>query len=298
MSVSIAALSQAFTTIVETTGQSVVRVEGGRRRPTSGVVWAPNQVVTVAHGLEQDELIVAGQGGELKANVKGRDHSTDLALLEIEGTLPVATFDDGASLKVGTVVLRVGRPGETVRATSGIISALGSRPFRAGRGGGEIARFIESDAGHRPGFSGGPLVDGEGRVVGLTSSALLRGTSLTIPTATVRRVVEQLAQYGQVRQSHLGLQLQPVQLPEPVRQATNEELGLLVVSVEQGGPAELAGVAYGDTVLHLGDDTVKTLDDLYAWLRADHVGAQVPVRLFRNGQVITVQLTVGAKTRA
>ncbi len=298
MSITIAALSQAFSTIVENTGKSVVRVEGGRRRPTSGVVWAPNQVVTVAHGLEEDEVIVATEGAEFKAKVKGRDPSTDLALLELDGTLPVATFDDGAELKVGAVVLRVGRPGQTVRATSGIISALGNAPFRAGRGGGEIARYVESDAEHRPGFSGGPLLDGEGRVLGLTSSALMRGTSLTIPTVTVRRVVEQLAQYGQVRRSHLGLQLQPVQLPEPVRASTGEEVGLLVVSVEKGGPAEAAGIAYGDTVLHLGDDSVKTLEDLYAWLRADHVGAQVPVRLFRGGQVSTVQLTVGARTRA
>ncbi len=295
MSVTVTELSQSFASIVENTGKSVVRVEGARRRPTSGIVFSPNQIVTAAHGIEREEIIVATEGVELKARVKGHDASTDLALLEIDGALPVATWSEGADLKVGQIVLRLGRPGETVRATSGVVSALGKKPFRAGRGGGEIDRYLESDADHRPGFSGGPLVDVEGHVLGMTTSMLMRGTSLTIPTATIRRVVGQLAQHGRVRRSHLGLQLQPVQLPEAVRQTTGEELGLLVVSVEKGGPAEAAGIAYGDTVLHLGDDSVKTLDDLYAWLRADHVGQQVPVKLYRTGQVITVQLTLGAK---
>ena len=95
MSITIAALSQAFSTIVENTGKSVVRVEGGRRRPTSGVVWAPNQVVTVAHGLEEDEVIVATEGAEFKAKVKGRDPSTDLALLELAVVLERVVVEGG-----------------------------------------------------------------------------------------------------------------------------------------------------------------------------------------------------------
>jgi S1-C subfamily serine protease len=295
MALSLNELSESLSSIIENAGRSVVRVEGGRRRPTSGVAWSADTVVTTAHGLEHDELIVGVDGAELKAHVKGRDESTDLALLQVEGALPPATFDDGAGLKVGQVALRLARPGETVRATSGIISALGRKPFRAGRGGGEVDRWLESDAPHRPGFSGGPLVSTQGHVLGLTTTALMRGVSLTIPTTTVRRVVAQLDQHGRVRQSHLGLSLQPVQLPEAVKQATGEEVGLLVLSVEKGGPADAAAIAYGDTLLHLGDDSVRTLHDLYGYLRQDHAGQQVPVRLYRNGQVLTVQVTLGAK---
>jgi S1-C subfamily serine protease len=98
-----------------------------------------------------------------------------------------------------------------------------------------------------------------------------------------------------VRQGYLGVSMQPVSLPEAVKQATGEEIGLLVIGVEKGGPAEQAGIAYGDTLLHLGDDTVKTLEDLYSYLRSDHVGQQVPVRLWRNGKLETLQLTLGAK---
>ncbi|MEW5740938.1 MAG: trypsin-like peptidase domain-containing protein [Myxococcota bacterium] len=295
MAISAVDLSETFSSIVETTGKSVVRVEGRRRRPTSGVVWSEKQIVTVAHGLEGDRAVVALDGRELDARVVGTDSSTDLALLEVQEALSPAAFDDGAGLKVGQVVLLLARPGETVRATSGIVSALGTRPWRAGRGGGEIDRYLEADAPHQPGFSGGPLVGIEGRVLGITSSGLVRGTSLTIPTTTVRRVLGQLSAHGKVRRSYLGLSMQPVQLPEPVRLATNEEIGLLVVAVEDSGPAAQAGVQYGDTLLHLGDDSVKTLHDLYAFLREDRGGQQVPLKLYRNGQVHTLQVTLGAR---
>ena len=121
-----------------------------------------------------------------------------------------------------------------------------------------------------------------GAVVGITSTALLRHASLAIPTATIRRVVSQLEQHGRVKKSHLGLKLQPVQLPEAVHALTQEEIGLLVIEVEPGGPAEAAGVVYGDTVLHLGDESVRTLYDLYGYLGADRSGQTVPVKLFRN----------------
>ena len=294
MPVGTAELSDTLSNIVENTGQSVVRVEGGHRRQASGVVWSPQQVVTTAHSVQRDEVIVGIDGKEFKARVKGRDENTDLALLELDEALPAATFDDGAGLKVGQLALRLARPGQTVRATSGIVSALGNRPWRTPRGG-EVDFYLESDAPHQPGFSGGPLVDLQGRVIGLTTTGILRGTSLAIPTRTIRRVVAQFEQYGKVRRSYLGLQLQPVQLPDSVRLSTGEEIGLLVTSVEKDGPADKAGVQYGDTVLHLGDDTVKTLQDLYSYLRADNADKVVPLKYFRNGQVTTSQVTLGGR---
>ena len=294
MPVVAAELSDTLSSIVENTGKSVVRVEGGHRRSTSSIAWSPTQVVTVAHGVHQAEVVVAVEGRQFKARVKGRDESSDLALLELDEALPAATFSEGAELKVGQLALRLARPGETVRATSGIVSALGRKTWRTPRGG-EIDFYLESDAPHQPGFSGGPLVDLQGRVLGLTTTALLRGTSLAIPTATIRRVIAQFKQHGRVRRSYLGLQLQPVQLPDAVRASTGEEIGLLVTSVEKDGPADKAGIRYGDTVLHLGDDSVKTLQDLYRYLRSDHADQQVPLKYFRNGQVTTSQVTLGGR---
>lgn len=294
MPVAIAELSESLSTIVENTGKSVVRVEGGHRRAISGIVWSPKQIVTAAGGVLREEVVVFVDGRELKARVKGRDESTDLALLELDEPLSAATFDDGASVKVGQLALRLARPGETVRATSGILSAVGQKPWRTPRGG-EVDFYLESDAPHQSGFSGGPLVDLQGRVLGMTTNGLLRGTSVTIPTKTIRRVVAQFEAHGKVRRSYLGLQLQPVQLPDPVRVSTGEEIGLLVTSVEKDGPADKAGIQYGDTVLHLGDDSVKTLQDLYRYLRADHADQQVPLKYFRNGQVTTSQVTLGGR---
>lgn len=288
-------LSEVLSKVVESTGKSVVRVQG-RRRPFSGIVWSANEIVTVHHGLLHADggVVVGVDGTELKAKVKGSDPSTDIALLEIDGALPPATFDDGAALKVGNLVLRLARPGQTVRATAGIVGTQGSKPWRTHRGG-EIDRYLESDAAHQPGFSGGPLAGLDGKVLGMTTTGLLRGTSLTLPTLTLKRVVAQLQQHGKVRQSYLGLSMQPLTLPDDVKQITGEEVGLVVIAIEKGGPAEAAGITYGDIVLHLGDASVKTVEDLYVYLRGDHVGEQVPVKFFRQGKVQTVQVTLGAK---
>ncbi|MBS1151605.1 MAG: serine protease [Myxococcaceae bacterium] len=288
-------LSEVFAQVVESTGKSVVRVQG-RRRPFSGIVWSAKEVVTVHHALQhvEGELIVGVDGAEWKARLKGSDPSTDLALLEVDGALPPASFDSGGALKVGNLVLRLARPGQTVRATAGIVGAQGKTPWRTHRGG-EIDRYLESDAAHQPGFSGGPLVGLDGKVLGMTTTGLLRGTSLTLPTPTLQRVISQLQQYGKVRQSYLGLSMQPLALPDDVKQLTGEEVGLVVIAVEKGGPADAAGLTYGDIVLHLGDATVKTVEDLFAYLRSDHVGQQVPVKFFRQGKVQTIQVTLGAK---
>jgi S1-C subfamily serine protease len=181
MPIAIADLSESLSSIVERTGKSVVRVEG--RRAVTGVVWSPKQIVTVAHVIASDTVQVTVDGKTLTAKVKGVDRTTDLALLEVDEALTPATFNDGDALKVGQLVLRLARPGETVRATSGIVSAVGKRTWRSERGG-EISFFLESDAPHQPGFSGGPLVDLEGRVLGITSTGVLRGTSVTIPVKT------------------------------------------------------------------------------------------------------------------
>ncbi|MFT3708133.1 MAG: trypsin-like peptidase domain-containing protein [Archangium sp.] len=294
MPVTITDVSQSLANVVENTGKSVVRVEGGARRSVTGVVWSPKQVVTVARGVRGEEAVVVIDGRELKAKVKGRDETTDVALLELDEALPAATFDDGAGAKVGQIVLRLGRPGETVRATSGIVSTVGKKSFKSERGG-EVDFFLDTDAPHQPGFSGGPLVDLEGRVLGIMTSGVVRGEEIALPTRTLRRVVANLEKHGRVRRSYLGLVMQPVRLPDEVQKSTGEEIGLLVTDVAKDGPAEKGGILYGDTVLHLGDDTVRTLQDLYEYLRADHVDQQIPVKLFRNGQVLTQQVTLGAK---
>ena len=153
-------------------------------------------------------------------------------------------------LKVGHLALALGRPDESIMATLGIIHALG-KGWRTPAGG-EVDTYLQSDVVMYPGFSGGPLVSAAGEVMGVNSSALLRGASLAIPTATVRQVVDTLLTHGRVRRGYLGVSAQVVRLPAALAQQIDQETGLLLGSVEPGSPAEKASLFMGDTIVALG----------------------------------------------
>ena len=291
-------LSESFAAAIEKAGPSVVRVDGRRRHSATGIVWSPGVVVTTNNALSQKEgnLVDLGDGVERPTAAVGHDPTTDLAVLRVEGGGGVpATFDDGADVKVGHLVLKLGRPGKSVRATAGIISARGSEPWRA-RGGTRIAYYLESDAEHLSGFSGGPLIRESGAIVGLNTRGLIRETSVTLPTATVRKVVEEILAHGRVRRSHLGVSTQPVRIPEALAQQLGGEVGLLISAVEPGGPAAAAGILQGDILVNLGGPEVSTLDNLQGFLADDHSGEVVPARIIRSGAVRDLNVTLAARS--
>jgi S1-C subfamily serine protease len=203
------------------------------------------------------------------------------------------TWTDPDVLKVGHLILALGRPGKTVQATLGIISALGGS-WRT-RGGGQIDRYVQTDVVMYPGFSGGPLVNVAGDVVGINTSALLRGTSLALPTNTVRRVVGELTAHGQVRRGYLGIGTQPARLSAALAEQLGQESGLLLVSVETDSPAEQGGLFMGDTIVVFDSHPVRHHDDLLACLSGDKVGVAVPVRIVRGGQIHELQVVVGER---
>jgi S1-C subfamily serine protease len=295
MSQTLTDLSSALAAAVETAGASVVRVEARRRMPASGIVWsADGLIVTAHHVVEQDDNIGIGlpDGGSATAALVGRDPSTDLALLRIQARgLKPAAWIDASALKVGHLALALGRPDENIMATLGIVSAL-SKGWRTPAGG-EVDTYLQSDVVMYPGFSGGPLISAAGEVMGVNSSALLRGVSLAIPSATVRQVVETLLTHGRVRRGYLGVSAQVVRLPAGLSQQINQETGLLLGSVEPGSPAEKAGLFMGDTIVALDGQPVRHLDDLLALLSGERVGASVPVRIVRGGQMTDVPVTIG-----
>jgi S1-C subfamily serine protease len=294
-------LSDDLATIVATGGEAVVRVDARGRLPASGVWWsADGLVVTTHHVVERDESIVVGlaDGQTLDATLVGRDPSTDLALLRVqtqggEPSLVPPAWASADGLKVGHLVLALGRPGRTVQATLGVVSALGGS-WRT-RGGGHIDRYLQTDVVMYPGFSGGALVNAAGNVVGINTSALVRGTSLALPAETVRRVVEDLVAHGQVRRGYLGVGTQPARLPATVAEQLGQKTGLLLVSVEPGSPAEQGGLFMGDTLVSLDGQPVRHHDDLLALLAGDRVGQTVPVRIVRSGQVQELQVTIGER---
>jgi S1-C subfamily serine protease len=290
-------LSEALAEIADLGGRGVVRVEARRRLPASGIVWsADGLVVTAHHVVRRDDNIRVGlpDGRTVSATLVGRDPSTDLALLRAEATdLAPAAWATPDDLRVGHIVLALGRPGRTAQATLGIVSALGDE-WRTPAGG-KLDRYLQTDVVMYPGFSGGPLVDAAGQVLGLNTSALLRGVSLTVPAPTVRRVVEALQAHGRMRRGFLGVGAQAVRLPESIARQVGQETGLLLVSVNPGGPAEKAGLLLGDTIVSLDDIPVRQMDDLLALLSAERVGVTVSVRLVRGGQVQEQSVVIGER---
>jgi len=290
-------LSDDLASLVDKTGLAVVRVEARRRLPASGVLWSSDGlIVTAHHVVERDDQISVGlaDGRSAAATLVGRDPTTDLAVLQSdEKDLAPATWAEPDRLKVGHLVLALGRPGKTVQATLGIVSALGGG-WRT-RGGGQIDRYLQTDVVMYPGFSGGPLVNAAGAVVGINTSALLRGTSLALPTTTVRRVIEDLVAHGKVRRGYLGVGTQPARLSEGLAKQLGQETGLLLVSVEPGSPAEQGGLFMGDTIVAFDGQAVRHHDDLLGHLAGDRVGASLPVRIVRGGQVQELHVVVGER---
>lgn len=297
MSTVFQALYDAAASAVEVASASVVRVEGRQRLAASGIVWsADGLIVTSNHGVERDEGLHVGlaDGSRVEAALVGRDPGSDLALLRVaSGTLVPGQWVEVADLRVGHLVLALGRPGATVQATLGIISALGPA-WRTGAGS-EIDAYLQTDVVMYPGFSGGPLVAADGLIAGLNTSAMARGVSLAIPAATVRRVVETLVTHGRVPRGYLGVGVQPVRLAPTLAQTIGQETGLMVLSVESDGPAAGAGLLQGDVIVGLAGDAIRQMDDLQAALMGDRVGASVPVRIVRSGSIQEVQVTVGAR---
>lgn len=287
----LAELNDALADAVEHHGLSVVRVEARARTASTGVVWTEDGlIVTAHHALEREDGIELGfaDGTTARATLVGRDAATDLALLRADRTgLARGAWAESSALRVGHPVLALGRPGRSVRASLGIVHALGDE-WRTPAGG-RIERFIEPDMTLRPGFSGGPLVDLSGNVVGVMSAGLVRGHSLCVPSETVARVVERLLERGPVR-LRLGLGTQPVRLTRALVEASGQSSGLLVVSLHPDGPAERAGLMLGDVLLALDGHRLSDPGDVEALLGE---AAAVSLRLSRAGQVVEVEVTAG-----
>jgi S1-C subfamily serine protease len=299
MSNFLSTLSNELAATVESAAAAVVRVEGRRRLAASGMVWADGVVVTAHHVLQNEEGLQVGlpNGQTAAASLVGRDATTDLAVLRVDapGAGWQAATRATTQTQVGHLVLAVGRPGHTPQATLGIVSAVSQQPWRTPAGG-ELDHYLQTDVVMFPGFSGGPLVNAAGEVVGLNTSALLRGVSLTVPHATMSRVVDALLAHGRVRRGYLGLSTQPVRLPAAVAQTAGQETGLLLVSVEPNSPADHAGLLLGDTILTFDGAPVRHHDDLLAQLGSRRVGQQAQVRLLRGGQVQDLTVLVGEKS--
>jgi len=294
-------ISSEFASAAEKVGSSVVAVHARRWMPTSGIEWKKGVVVTVHHGVQRDEEInvLLGSGRAVSAKLAGRDPSTDIAVLRIEeGSSSAPQLGDSTSLRLGHLVLALGRTrrGDLV-ASSGIIGGI-SGGWRNRRGG-HLDQHIRLDLALYPGFSGGPLLNARGEVVGINTQGLAHGRAVTVPVATVNRVVEELLEKGRIARPYLGIAMQPVELPENMRSKlpTKTRAGLLVVYVENDGPAEQAGVSLGDVVFEVSGKTVEHMDAIQDSLATARVGDVLEVRIIRAAEIKPVSITLGERAR-
>jgi S1-C subfamily serine protease len=285
-------LSHEIAQIVASLAPSLVRVDARGGRPATGIIWADNLVLTADHVIEADDnILVTGAPTTVKATVVGRDRGTDLALLRTVGLRGApAPRGRSADLRTGHLVLALaGTIGEQ-QVTMGIVSGTSSE-FRSWRGG-QVSALIHTTAGLLPGFSGGPLVDAEGRVIGINSWNYGRGVSLALPVENAERVAESLRTHGRIRYAYLGVGVQPVRLTETL--GLGQESGLLIVTVDPGGPADKAGLLQGDTLVTVdGDPLFGRLDGFFAMVRGLDVDSTYTFGVVRAGEVKEIPVTLG-----
>ncbi len=290
-------LSTGLADAVERVGASTVTVNARPRIPASGIAWAPGLVVTADHVVEQDEEITIGlpDGREVKATLAGRDPGSDLAALRVEAELEPAERAAEGSARVGHLVLAVGRPSKSDLQTSiGVVSAVGGA-WRS-RSGAEVEGYLRSDTTFFPGFSGGPLADVEGRVLGINTSRFRPGSGITIPVVAAARIVDALVSQGRIRRAYFGVGTQPVRLPEAlVESAGGQATGLLVVSVADDSPAARAGIFVGDILVALENTALTSTEAFQGALTPERVESSVRVTVLRGGERREVAATLAAR---
>lgn len=288
--------SNALAQVVERAASSVVRVEPRRGRSGSGTVWsADGLILTTAHRVDAESAVTVAlaDGSSHEASVVGVDPGTDLALLRVQAALQPLAFASGDSAKVGHLAVALGRPGRGIRASLRMIGVIGTDVRTAS--GGRLERYIESDRAIPRGFSGGPLVDLEGRAIGIDTSGLIRGADLAIPRETIERVVRDLLAHGSVRRGYLGVGAYPVRLTAAVAQQVGRDRGALIVAVEEGSPAAAAGLLQGDVILDIDGTAVTGPGELRAVL-SERQEQELTARIVRAGALKELGIKVGVRS--
>lgn len=291
------AFSDALVEAVARAGDATLLVNGRRRYPASGVAFSEEAVLTADHVVEQDEVeLILPDGTIRKGTVVGRDPGSDLAVVRAKGAVFLVAKKAGGEARVGQIALALGRPTpEGIQASLGVVSAIGG-PLRTGRGG-LIERYLRTDTIPYPGFSGGPLVDASGQVLGINTSGLWQGGSLTIPASLAWAIAATLLQHGRVKRGYLGIRSQAVKISGAQRQALGREqaTGLLLVGIEADSPADSGGLMVGDILVGLEGSPIQDADELATGLMGTLVGASAQVEILRGGALRVQAVIIGER---
>jgi S1-C subfamily serine protease len=293
---SISTFSDQLADAVAAVAPSVVQVQG-RRRPVSGVVYAPGVVIATARALGREDgvRVTTADGRTLDAEFGGWDPASGLVVLRASGLdsppVPVAT----APARVGHLALAVARSwSNAITASAGLVSVIGG-PLPTWRGG-KIDQVIRTSAPMHDGFAGGAFVDVRGQLIGVSTAAAIRGLNVVIPAAIAWKTVALLVEHGTPKRGYLGLAGQPVHLVDRKGGDRLERDALLIVSVSSGSPADGAGLLVGDVLVEFDGETVESPGGLLALLDGSRVGRDVPVHILRGGVEQALTVKVGERT--
>jgi S1-C subfamily serine protease len=299
MSAELIELSNALAEATDRVAASVVAIHTEARGSSSGVLWRDGIIVTAEHALRRDEEIQATlpNGRVVSAALAGRDPSTDLAILKCTETVGTsADRGNAASIKPGSLTLVVGR----TRA-SGPVAALGVVSLvvseRQTWSGSSLSPYIRLDVGLQPTAVGGAVVDAHGKVLGIASPRFARFGAIAIPSSTVDRVAETLLKKGRIPHGYLGVALQPVRLPDQLRQslAHKERTAAIILEVEADGPAHKAGIVIGDILVSLAGQPISRPESVQPHLQAENIGKSLSAKIVRGGAVRDVSISVGER---
>jgi S1-C subfamily serine protease len=293
------AYSEAVSTVVETVGPAVVRVDSrdskeGRGGGTgSGVVISPDGLtLTNAHVVNgaRDIRLSDTEGRTTRARLLGIDPDTDLALLRADAarSFAFALLGDSKALRRGQLAIAIGNPlGFESTVTAGVISALG-RSLRATTGR-MIEDVIQTDAALNPGNSGGPLVSSRGEVIGINTAVIMgaQGICFAVASNTANHVVSEIVMHGRVRRGYIGVAAQTAPVPRRHAMAAgiDNRFGAMLTAVEPNGPASQAGLISHDIVIRLDGEPVTGIDDLVRLLDRNRIGKRVEVETLRLGRL-------------
>jgi S1-C subfamily serine protease len=288
-------LNDSLAAAVERAAASVVQVQG-HRRPAAGVVFAPELILAPAAALDDDVASVRGADGTTwDAVVLGRAFSTGLAVARVSGT-GLRPLEVAPEPRVGHVAIALGRTWSGgVMATITNVAVIGG-PLRTGRTS-QIDRVIRVAQPPHGALTGGALVDGAGRALGLVTGRAIRGTTVVVPAALAWTIGQQIAAGGGTKQGYLGISSFPVRLPETQRGGRSQSHGLLVGGVVDQSPAATAGLMVGDVLLAFDGTAVEDPETLLTLLRGDEMPRDATLTLVRGGEPRDVRVTLAERQR-
>jgi len=287
-------LSNQIADLVARFAPSVVQVEG-HGRPATGLVYGDDVVITTARAVGRDEYphVRRHDGEVLNAEIAGWDPATRVVVLKAAG-LNLPSLTAGELPRVGELAVAVARSWSNgITATAGLVSIIGG-PLPTGRRR-TLEQVIRTSAPMHEGFAGGGLLSVDGRLLGLTTAAAIRGLGVVIPAGIAWSTAAELLRRGTLKRGYLGIAAQPARVSDKQKGVAGVDRALLVVDVKADTPADAAGLFVGDLLLSLDGHALASPDELLDLLVGERVGKSVAARVLRGGVVTDLAVTAAER---